>query len=156
MLIALVIVLARPASSPPAVPSLPTPGPTRTPHPPVTLSPETSIEGFVVVGDSTDEIKIEVDVSYQGEYGEAAVFAGALPLRDSQPSGQTYFGYQPKRVRSNNKPTEILIIYGYDDAPETWTTDQIEIFLYLDGGQEVLTQVFDYDKVWFLEAESDE
>jgi hypothetical protein len=71
------------------------------------------------------------------------VLAGANRLK--------WFGYRPIPITASAGVAEIEIVFGLNNpASRTLTTDQIELFMYVGGGQIFFRKLFNLKLEWQL------
>jgi tetratricopeptide (TPR) repeat protein len=125
-----------------------TPTPTRTTRPTDTPTPTETVDdirSFRVTNVSDKESLISVDYTYRSDHGNA-VFLGAYALQGGQ--RLPWFGFAPASAQPGEGRADIRLTFGFNDPPDSVSTDQIEIDLYVGGGSTFYSEVFDYEQTW--------
>ncbi len=105
---------------------------------------DNSIDRVAVHGESRDELVLAVEYTYSGNHGER-VFLSAVMADGGEPS--PYYAYGPGRVERGRHRARVTL--GMNErAPDIFSTDQIRVAMYVDGGDPFLTRTFRYPKTW--------
>ena len=106
-----------------------------------------SISNLRINSITDDEVELTVDYTYSGDYGDN-VFMGAHALQD----GETlqWFGYRPAQLTpgSGTATVSLVLLADAESVPSNFTTDQVELDMYVGGGEAFLTQAFDFGNQW--------
>jgi hypothetical protein len=105
---------------------------------------ENRIESVQVTAESTEEIVLTVVYSYAGDRG-GNVAISAIMANDGKPSA--HYAYRPGRVEPGRHRTRVR--FGTrQDAPAILATDQIEVAMYVGGGDAFVKRQFSFAKTW--------
>ena len=102
------------------------------------------IESVTIASESTNEVVLTVVYSYDGDQG-SNVAISAVMAHDGQPSA--HYGYRPGRVERGRHRTQVRL-GTTQSAPAIFSTDQIEVAMYVGGGSAFLKRQFSYAKTW--------
>jgi hypothetical protein len=102
------------------------------------------IESVAIASESTNEVVLTVIYSYDGDRG-SNVAISAVMASDGEPSA--HYGYRPGRVERGRHRTQVRLGTN-QSAPATFSTDQIEVAMYVGGGEAFLKRQFSYAKTW--------
>jgi hypothetical protein len=105
---------------------------------------ENRIESVQVTAESIDEVVLTVAYSYAGDRG-GNVSISAIMANDGRPSA--HYAYRPGRVEPGRHRTRVRL-GTRQDAPAIFTTDQIEIAMYVGGGEALVKRQFSFAKTW--------
>jgi hypothetical protein len=86
---------------------------------------------------------LTVVYSYDGDQG-SNVAISAVMAHDGQLSA--HYGYRPGRVERGRHRTQVRL--GTQSAPAIFSTNQIEVAMYVGGGSAFLKRQFSYAKTW--------
>jgi hypothetical protein len=102
------------------------------------------IESVAIASESTNEVVLTVVYSYDGDQG-SNVAISAVMAHDGQLSA--HYGYRPGRVERGRHRTQVRL-GATQSAPAIFSTDQIEVAMYVGGGSAFLKRQFSYAKTW--------
>jgi hypothetical protein len=102
------------------------------------------IESVTIASESTNEVVLTVVYSYDGDQG-SNVAISAVMAHDGQLSAD--YGYRPGRVERGRHRTQVRL-GTTQSAPAIFSTDQIEVAMYVGGGSAFLKRQFSYAKTW--------
>jgi hypothetical protein len=102
------------------------------------------IESVTIASESTNEVVLTVVYSYDGDQG-SNVAISAVMAHDGQLSA--HYGYRPGRVERGRHRTQVRL-GTTQSAPAIFSTDQIEVAMYVGGGSAFLKRQFSYAKTW--------
>jgi hypothetical protein len=105
---------------------------------------ENRIESVQVASESTDEVVLTVVYSYDGERG-GNVAISAIMANDGEVSA--HYGYRPGRVERGRHRTQVRL-GTTQGAPAIFSTNQIEVAMYVGGGEAFLRRQFSFAKTW--------
>jgi hypothetical protein len=105
---------------------------------------ENRIESVAIASESTNELVLTVVYSYDGDRG-GNVAISAVMAHDGQPSA--HYGYRPGRVERGRHRTQVRL-GTTPSAPAIFATDQIEVAMYVGGGEAFVKRQFSYAKTW--------
>lgn len=86
-----------------------------------------------------------MDYAYNSDHG-SNVFLAAYALQGG--SQLSRFGFSPAQASRGNNTATVRLIYGYNSAPSSVTTDQIRGDLYVGGSSAFYSRTFSYNKRW--------
>jgi len=102
------------------------------------------IESVTIASESTNEVVLTVVYSYDGNQG-SNVAISAVMAHDGQLSA--HYGYRPGRVERGRHRTQVRL-GSTQSAPAIFSTNQIEVAMYVGGGSAFLKRQFSYAKTW--------
>jgi hypothetical protein len=105
---------------------------------------ENRIESVAIASESADEVVLTVVYSYDGDQG-SNVAISAVMAHDGQPSA--HYGYRPGRVERGRHRTQVRLGTS-QGAPAAFSTNQIEVAIYVGGGDVFLKRQFSFAKTW--------
>ena len=105
---------------------------------------ESRIESVAIASESTDELVLTVVYSYDGERG-GNVAISAVMAQDGAPSA--HYAYRPGRVERGRHRTQVRLGTA-QGAPAIFSTNQIQLAMYVGGGEAFLQSRFSYAKTW--------
>lgn len=105
---------------------------------------ENRIESVTIASESTDELVLTVVYSYEGDRG-GNVAISAVMAQDGEPSA--HYGYRPGRVERGRHRTQVRL-GTTQSAPAMFSTNQIQVAMYVGGGEAFLRRQFSYAKTW--------
>jgi hypothetical protein len=105
---------------------------------------ENRIESVAIASESTNEVVLTVVYSYDGDQG-SNVAMSAVMANDGEPSA--HYGHRPGRVERGRHRTQVRL-GTTQSAPEIFSTNQIEVAMYVGGGQTFLKRPFSFTKTW--------
>ena len=106
---------------------------------------DTDFKGFRVVSDRGTELEIEVGYDYSGVFGDNV----AIGARMASDGAVSPFGaYRPGQASVGSQQTARVTITTTNQAPASFTTDQIVLQMYVGGGFVFLEEFFPYEKTW--------
>jgi hypothetical protein len=103
-----------------------------------------------VVGSAgTTRLRVSVAYTYASPLGRQNIWMGIDVLAGG--NRLKWFGYRPVAVTGSTGTAEFEIVYGLNDPPKgKLTTDQIEVFMYVGGGQIFYRRLFNLKHEWQL------
>lgn len=102
------------------------------------------IESVSIVSESADTVTFEIIYAYAGDRGDD-VFMSVVMAQDGERS--PYYGYVPGQVRSGRHRTRVALSAS-ERAPDLFSTNQVEIGMYVGGGASYLRQSYAFAKTW--------
>jgi hypothetical protein len=105
---------------------------------------ENRVESVAIASESTNEVVLTVVYSYDGDRG-GNVAISAVMAHDGQPSA--HYGYRPGRVERGRHRTQVRL-GTTQSAPAIFSTNQIEVAMYVGGGEAFVKRQFSYAKTW--------
>lgn len=102
------------------------------------------IENVAIASESTDEIVLTVVYSYDGDRGDNVAIS-AVMADDGETS--PHYAYRPGRVERGRHRTQVRLGTS-QGAPAMFSTNQIQIAMYVGGGEAFLRRQFSYPKTW--------
>jgi hypothetical protein len=105
---------------------------------------ENRIESVQVASESTDAVVLTVVYSYDGDRGDNVAIS-AVMANDGAPSA--HYGYRPGPVERGRHRTQVRL-GTTQAAPTSFSTDQIEVAMYVGGGAAFLKRQFSFAKTW--------
>jgi hypothetical protein len=102
------------------------------------------IESVAVTSEGTDEVVLTVVYTYDGDRG-GNVAISAVMAQDGAPSA--HYAYRPGRVERGRHRTQVQL-GTTQSAPATFSTDQIQVAMYVGGGETFVRRLFSYAKTW--------
>jgi hypothetical protein len=98
---------------------------------------------------SPTRLRVAVDYTYASPLGNRNIWLGIDVLAGG--NRLKWFGYRPVPITTSNGTATIEIVYGQNDPPKgKLTTDQVEVFLYVGGGQIFYRKLFTLKHDWQL------
>jgi hypothetical protein len=105
---------------------------------------ETRIESVAIATESSNEVVLQVAYIYDGDQGSNVAVAAVMATDGSNSS---YYAYRPGRVERGRHRTRVTLgITG--NAPEVFSTDEIEVAMYVGGGSAFVKRRFRFAKTW--------
>ena len=105
---------------------------------------ENRIESVAIASESTNEVVLTVVYSYDGDQG-SDVAVSAVMAHDGETS--VHYGYRPGRVERGRHRTQVRL-GTTQSAPAIFSTNQIEVAMYVGGGSAFLKRQFSFAKTW--------
>jgi hypothetical protein len=105
---------------------------------------ENRIESVQVAAESTAEVVLTVVYSYDGDRG-GNVAISAVMANDGAPL--PYYGYRPGRVEPGRHRTQVRL-GTTQGAPTSFASNQIEVAMYVGGGEAFVKRQFSFAKTW--------
>jgi hypothetical protein len=105
---------------------------------------ENRIESVAIASETAGEVVLTVVYSYDGDRGSSALIS-AVMAHDGEPSA--YYGYPPRRVERGRHRTQVTLGTNRS-APAIFSTNQIEVAMYVGGGAAFLKRQFSFAKTW--------
>ena len=102
------------------------------------------IESVAIASESTNEVVLTVVYSYDGDQG-GNVAISAVMASDGEPSA--HYGYRPGRVERGRHRAQVRL-GTTQSAPVIFSTNQIEVAMYVGGGDAFLKRQFSLGKTW--------
>ena len=102
------------------------------------------IESVAIASESTNEVVLTVVYSYDGDQG-SNVAISAVMAHDGEPSA--HYGYRPGRVERGRHRTQVRL-GTTQSAPAIFSTNQIQVAMYVGGGEAFVKRQFSYAKTW--------
>ena len=107
------------------------------------------IANCFVAGASPTRLKISAAYTYASPLGKQNIWMGLDVLAGG--NRLKWFGYRPAPIASSSGTATIEIVYGQNAPPRgKLTTDQVELFLYVGGGQIFFRKMFTLKHNWEL------
>jgi hypothetical protein len=102
------------------------------------------IESVAIVSESADEVVLDVVYTYDGDQGDnvavSAVMAGNGEV-------STHYAHRPARIERGRHRARVRLGTNAG-APEIFSTNRLEIAMYIGGGATFLRRQFDFAKTW--------
>jgi hypothetical protein len=105
---------------------------------------ENRIESAAIASESTNEVVLNVVYSYDGDRGDQVAIS-AVMAQDGETSA--HYGYRPGRVERGRHRTQVRL-GTTESAPAIFATNEIEVAMYVGGGEAFLKRRFSYAKTW--------
>jgi hypothetical protein len=105
---------------------------------------ENRIESVAIASESTNEVVLDVVYTYDGDQGSNVAIAAVMADRGRNSS---YYAYRPGRVEAGRHRARVSL-GTTRDAPEAFSTDQIELAMYVGGGSAFVKRRFSFAKTW--------
>ncbi len=105
---------------------------------------ENRIESVTIASESTNEVVLTVVYTYDGDRG-SKVAISAVMAQDGETS--QHYGYRPGRVERGQHRTQVRL-GTKQGAPAIFSTNQIEVAMYVGGGEAFLKRQFSFAKTW--------
>lgn len=94
-------------------------------------------------------VKLTVTYTYASPLGNQNILVGVDLLADG--NRLKWFGYRPAPVNGSSGTASIEIVFGVNNPPAgKLTTDQVEFFMYVGGGQIFYRKMFTLKHDWQL------
>lgn len=107
------------------------------------------IANCVIAAATPTRIRLTVSYTYASALGKQNIWLGADILAGG--NRLKWFGYRPAAVSGSSGTATIEITYGQNDPPRgRLTTDQVEFFMYVGGGQIFFRKLFALKHDWQL------
>jgi hypothetical protein len=107
------------------------------------------IVNCVASGAGATRLRVSVAYTYASPLGRQNIWMGIDVLAGG--NRLKWFGYRPVAVTGSTGTAEFEIVYGLNDPPKgKLTTDQIEVFMYVGGGQIFYRRLFNLKHEWQL------
>lgn len=101
----------------------------------------------VVSSTSPTRARVSVSYTYASPMGTQNIWMGIDVLAGG--NRLKWFGYRPAPITSSSGTATIEIVYGQNNPPkDALTTDQIEVFMYVGGGQIFYRRLFTFRHTW--------
>ena len=98
---------------------------------------------------SSTRLRVRVAFTYASPLGGQNIWMGLDVL--SGGNRLKWFGYRPVPITRSSGTAEFEILYGPNDPPKgKLVTDQIEVFMYVGGGQIFYRRLFNLKHEWQL------
>ena len=103
----------------------------------------------VVGKPSATRLRVRVSYTYASPLGRQNIWMGLDVL--SGGNRLKWFGYRPVPITGSSGTAEFEILFGPNDPPKgKLVTDQIEVFMYVGGGQIFYRRLFNLKHEWQL------
>lgn len=102
------------------------------------------IESVTIASESTNQVVLDVVYSYDGDHG-ASVALSAVMADNGEAS--SHYAYRPGRIERGRHRARVTLGTNAG-APETFSTDQLVITMYVGGGAAFLRRPFGFAKTW--------
>ncbi|MDR7418163.1 MAG: hypothetical protein QN178_04545 [Armatimonadota bacterium] len=103
----------------------------------------------VVGAASATRLRVSAAYTYASPLGRQNIWMGLDVLAGG--NRLKWFGYRPVAITGSNGTAEFEIVYGLNSPPKgKLTTDQIEFFMYVGGGQIFYRRLFNLKHEWQL------
>jgi hypothetical protein len=102
------------------------------------------IESVAIASESAGEVVLDVVYSYEGDQG-SNVAISAVMAHDGKAS--QHYAYRPGRVEPGRHRTRVALSTA-QGAPDIFSTNQIEVAMYVGGGAAFLKRQFSFAKTW--------
>lgn len=99
---------------------------------------------YRVVHNAEDHLALEVEYVYKGELG-TNIFVGGLTTRHGRSTG--HWAYRPDRVKPGRHWGQVLIDIS-QSAPNRYTSDALELYLYVGGSSTFAEATVPLEKTW--------
>ncbi len=94
-------------------------------------------------------VRLTVSYTYASPLGKTNVWLGVDVLAGG--NRLKWFGYRPAPIGASSGTVSLELIFGVNNPPaRTLTTDQVEFFLYVGGGQIFYRKLFNLKLDWQL------
>ncbi len=144
--VGLAIPLERPASAAPAAPNAECRAQSANERPSATSD---DIVNCVVQRLGPSKVKLTVTYTYASPLGNQNILLGVDLLADG--NRLKWFGYRPAPVNGSGGTATIEVVFGVNSPPAgKLTTDQVEFFMYVGGGQIFYRKMFTLKNDWQL------
>ncbi len=96
-----------------------------------------------------NRVRVTAAYTYASPLGRQNIFLGMDVLAGG--NRLKWFGYRPAPVTASGGTAALEIVFGLNNPPTpTLTTDQIELFMYVGGGQIFFRKLFNLKLEWQL------
>jgi len=107
------------------------------------------VANCVIASATPTRLRLTVSYTYASALGQQNIWLGADVLAGGQ--RLKWFGYRPGAITGSSGTATLEIIYGQNDPPRgRLTTDQVELFMYVGGGQIFFRKLFALRHEWQL------
>jgi hypothetical protein len=98
---------------------------------------------------SSSKVRVSVAYTYASPLGKQNVWLGADVLAGG--NRLKWFGYRPAPISGSNGTASLELVFGLNSPPAgKLSTDQIEFFMYVGGGQVFYRKMFTLKQDWQL------
>ena len=98
---------------------------------------------------SPSRIRVSVAYTYASSLGKQNIWMGADVLAGG--NRLKWFGYRPAPISDSNGTASLELVFGLNNPPPgKLTTDQVEFFMYVGGGQVFFRKMFTMQRDWQL------
>ena len=95
------------------------------------------------------KVRVSVMYTYASALGKQNIWLGADVLADG--NRLKWFGYRPAPISDSNGTASLELVFGLNSPPAgKLTTDQVEFFMYVGGGQVFFRKMFTMKRDWQL------
>jgi hypothetical protein len=92
-------------------------------------------------------VRLTVAYTYASSLGKQNIWLGVDVLAEG--SRLKWFGYRPVAITGSSGAASVELIFGVNDPPaRSLTTDQVEFFMYVGGGQIFFRKMFALKLDW--------
>lgn len=105
---------------------------------------ESRIESVTVASESAAELILDVIYRYEGDRGDRIALS-AVMASDGETSA--YYAHRPGRVQPGRHRTRVVLGTNRN-APPSFTSNQIEVAMYVGGQRPFLSRRFSFSKTW--------
>lgn len=107
------------------------------------------IANCVIESAGPTRLKLSAAYTYASPLGKQNIWMGLDVLAGG--NRLKWFGYRPASITSSSGTLSVEIVYGQNSPPKgKLTTDQVELFLYVGGGQIFFRKLFTLKHGWEL------
>jgi hypothetical protein len=105
------------------------------------------ITDCVVSTVSPTRVRLSVAYTYASPMGTQNIWMGIDVLAGG--NRLRWFGYRPVPITASSGTATFEILFGLNNPPKgTLVTDQIEVFMYVGGGQIFYRRLFAFQHTW--------
>lgn len=102
------------------------------------------IESVAIASESANEVALDVTYSYDGAQGDNVAVSAVMA---SNGEVSPHYAHRPARIERGQHRARVRL--GIDaGAPDIFSTDQLEIAMYVGGGAAFLKRRFEFAKTW--------
>jgi hypothetical protein len=103
----------------------------------------------VITQAAPQRVRVTVNYTYASPLGNRGIWMGVDVLAAG--NRLKWFGYRPAAITGSTGTATIEIVYGQNSPPkDPIATDQIELFMYVGGGQIFYRKIFALKHEWRL------
>jgi hypothetical protein len=102
------------------------------------------IENVAIVSESADEVVLDVIYTYDGDQGDNVAVSAVMA---SNGEVSTHYAHRPARIERGRHRARVRLGTNAG-APEIFSTNRLEIAMYIGGGATFLKRQFDFAKTW--------
>ena len=95
------------------------------------------------------KVRVSVTYTYASSWGKQNIWMGADVLAGG--NRLKWFGYRPAPINGSSGTVSLELVFGLNNPPAgKLTTDQVEFFMYVGGGQVFYRKMFTLKQDWQL------